>query len=553
MSSGERAKQPGSYQERNPFDISKRSQTEVASEIAKRMAAWKKARGRAGATPADASEVPSLAEPKAPHLTAPVLPARMPKPAEGRRVAPEPAQAGRVEAQAGPRDAAPVDRQSRAPFFATFSIQRAMPPAPSPKASPETQAPSNQAPLNQPSTPSQPAIELEPAISADEAPAIVAPESGIQEAVVPDETPPAVAAETTPEQVEETAAADVAGEEPADPGAATLQQAADEAPHSVTAAQEPSPPGDEAEAAEALRAEARAIKARWMAAHDLEDAQAEPKIQERKAPAPVVTPAEALQDVSGRKEPTFDAPPVEAKSAEPRIQERKTPAPAVTPAEALQDVSGRKEPTFDAPPVEAKAAEPDSQEWPWTPPAIAAAFDEAHDDAAPVAKAKQADAATERPEPEPQSSLSIEALEAVSGRREPTLDVPVARKKSKARKASPQPAPQPGPPRATEPLQPKRRIELPTMQTRIEARRLNSMRADPQMAAHRPASQRSEPEAWEVMPPVPMSAQGGRHKTTWAIGLGAVLLLIGLTAPAAFLRHTGEQTPSVTGAITPEP
>jgi hypothetical protein len=403
--------------------------------------------------------------------------------------------------------------------------------------------------LNQPSTPSQPATDLESAVSADEATLVTAPEFSAQETAPPaDETPPAVAAETTPEPTQETAAADVTTDEPADPGAATLMQVADEAPHSVTAAQEPSPPVDEAEAAETLRAEARAIKARWMAAHDLDEAQVEPRIQERKAPATAVTPAEALQDVSGRKEPTFDAPPVEAKSAEPRIQERKAPAPAATPTEALQGVSGRKEPTFDASPVEAKAAEPDSQEWPWTPPAIAAALDEAHDNAAPVAKAKQADAAVESP-----SSLSIEALEAVSGRREPTLDVPVAKKKSKARKASPQPAPQPEAPRATEPSQPKRRIELPTRQTRIEARRLDAMRADPQMAAHRPASQRSEPEAWEVMPPVPMSAQGGRHKTTWAIGLGAVLLLIGLTAPAAFLRHTGEQTPSVTGAITPAP
>src|SRR4029450_1770729 len=101
MSAGERAKQPGQYAERNPFDISQRSQTEVASEIAKRMAAWKKARGRGAATsPADASEAPpqpdSKAPAKAPHLTAPVLPARMPKPAEESAVAPEPAQPGRV-------------------------------------------------------------------------------------------------------------------------------------------------------------------------------------------------------------------------------------------------------------------------------------------------------------------------------------------------------------------------------------------------------------------------------------------------------------------------
>jgi len=72
MSSGERAKPPGAYKERNPFDISQRSQTEVAAEIANRMAVWKQARGRSSGTPAAGASVsPSSSDVKAPHPAAP--------------------------------------------------------------------------------------------------------------------------------------------------------------------------------------------------------------------------------------------------------------------------------------------------------------------------------------------------------------------------------------------------------------------------------------------------------------------------------------------------
>src|SRR5262245_6373638 len=183
MSSGERAKQPGQYAERNPFDISQRSQTEVASEIAQRMAAWKKARGR-GAT--DTSEAASQPESKAPHLTAPVLPARMPKPAEESAVAPEPAQAGRVEAQAASRAKAPPARQAaagdaRAPFFATFSIQRAMPPAPSLRPLPVSPTAETQSPGDQLAAPSHATPDLDPPRPPEDMPSAAALESGAHE------------------------------------------------------------------------------------------------------------------------------------------------------------------------------------------------------------------------------------------------------------------------------------------------------------------------------------------------------------------------------------
>src|ERR1044071_2647029 len=93
MSSGERGKPAATYKEKTPFDIPRRSETEVASEIAQRMAAWKQARGRSYATsaaaaaktrprPGDAKSGEAeqqASQPKQPHIAAPVQPARLPK------------------------------------------------------------------------------------------------------------------------------------------------------------------------------------------------------------------------------------------------------------------------------------------------------------------------------------------------------------------------------------------------------------------------------------------------------------------------------------------
>src|SRR5688500_2146984 len=125
MSSGEKAKPPATFEERNPFDISRNSGPEVAAEIAKRMAAWKQARART--TPASttnrSSTIPSAAisssdEKLPPPIAAPVQPARMPKAARGS------AQTSTESAGKG----AP-----RVPYFAVSATRRAMPPAPSPK------------------------------------------------------------------------------------------------------------------------------------------------------------------------------------------------------------------------------------------------------------------------------------------------------------------------------------------------------------------------------------------------------------------------------------
>jgi hypothetical protein len=131
MSSGEEAKSPATFEERNPFDVSRRSHTEVAGEIAKRMAAWKQARARSYAVPA----TPPAGAEKRPQVSAPVQPAHAPNQAE--RPAAQPVS----ESQARPAETATRQQpassnasgRARVPYFATFSLQRAMPPAPSPR------------------------------------------------------------------------------------------------------------------------------------------------------------------------------------------------------------------------------------------------------------------------------------------------------------------------------------------------------------------------------------------------------------------------------------
>lgn len=148
MSSGETAKPPATFEERNPFDISKRSGKDVAAEIAQRLAAWKQARGRSYAT--QSATVPS-AEGKP--IGAPVQPARLPKSGEHVRAHPAqepqsraiPANArsadplgavggGGATAQTAPARQAPAKSAPHPlPPALVAAVQRAMPPAPSPK------------------------------------------------------------------------------------------------------------------------------------------------------------------------------------------------------------------------------------------------------------------------------------------------------------------------------------------------------------------------------------------------------------------------------------
>src|SRR5262245_46098255 len=126
MNSGEKAKPPASFEERNPFDISRNSGPQVAAEIAKRMAAWKQARAYASpaATTAPSTnpsgKVPSGDTKLLPPIAAPVQPTRMPKAAHGS----QPAQATPATERAG-------SAASRVPYFAVSATRRAMPPAPS--------------------------------------------------------------------------------------------------------------------------------------------------------------------------------------------------------------------------------------------------------------------------------------------------------------------------------------------------------------------------------------------------------------------------------------
>ena len=129
MSSGEKAKPPATFEERNPFDISRRSGPEVAGEIAKRMAAWKQARARTSPAPTTclnpSRRMPPIqprfqpADAKLPPIAAPVQPARMPRAVcrSRRQAASRGRQAG-SQARCSP---------PRVPLFATVS---AMPSAP---------------------------------------------------------------------------------------------------------------------------------------------------------------------------------------------------------------------------------------------------------------------------------------------------------------------------------------------------------------------------------------------------------------------------------------
>ncbi|WP_162917453.1 hypothetical protein [Dongia deserti] len=314
-------------------------------------------------------------------------------------------------------------------------------------------------------------------------------------------------------------------------------------------------PADETDTIEMRRAKARDIKARWMAARDFEVARTDDssaverhgatsaapaeqqdfdRPQEVPQFAPAVPPIEALDEMAGRKEPTFDesahvAQAVDEAPAAPSVTEShdaggavEMPAATAPSIKAFERVSGRREPTFDEPVDEPPATEPAA--------------------ARPMA-AKEQDEGTETSRLA--LGLTIEALEAASGRREPTFDEPVVRKRKQDK----------APPAAVEAEAPhlKRQIELPAMQTRIEARRLDTLRADPQMAAHRRIFPHSEPEEWDVLPPIATSAGHERHKTNWAISLGAVLLIIGITAPAALLQDKRQESRTDDVAMEPIP
>ena len=90
------------------------------------------------------------------------------------------------------------------------------------------------------------------------------------------------------------------------------------------------------------------------------------------------------------------------------------------------------------------------------------------------------------------------------------------------------------------------------IETRIEARRVDTLRADPPLTARRPIFPHIEPEEWDVPPMVAARAGRERRGTGWAIGLGSLLLIAGITAPAAIWQQ-GRQVQDQVALVTPAP
>jgi hypothetical protein len=653
MSSGEKAKPPATFEERNPFDISRRSGPEVAAEIAKRMVAWKQARVRTSAAPTTIpggdAKSPSGAA-KSPPIAAPVQPARMPKSAAP---APQPAP---TAATRSARSSTPG-----VPYFASASAtRRAMPPAPS---------------LKQGSARPQAGDEL--AVRADEAAIPIA-------ASVPEQASPrhdesrldATDAVTTPETLlanaPAVAAASIEETPPKEIQPEEIPLGADDAPaaappelsipvESPSVAETSEPTSVEPDDNERRRAEARAIKARWMAARDLDalidtsgagrapalidtsGAGRAPAVEaampaaieagsgegpdpsdhepERAAtleaaanieePAAEVAsesaaaarvPADVPDDATGRLEPTFDAPNARATPA-PVVDRDVARQESALDLAALDEIAGRREPTFEAPTAQATAAMamaahpemPDAAREPAT-----TAQDEAADDprSRPAANAAAEPAALAHRDATDEGP-SLAALYEVAGRKEPTFDKPIRREALeieppvhaaiRAREvetpmaaasdvtpedtAAPHQAPQlsiaaldeaagrkeptfdePALPADTKPAAAPTaapRIALRPIETRIEARRVDTLRAEPQLSARRPIFPHIEPDEWDVPPVVAARASRARRGTGWAIGLGSVLLIAGITAPAAIWqqgRHVQDQVALVNPA-----
>jgi len=271
----------------------------------------------------------------------------------------------------------------------------------------------------------------------------------------------------------------------------------------------------------------------------------------RATPAPVVdrdvakeasaVDLAALDEMAGRKEPTFDAPiaratPEVAADAHPGTAAQGAAAEPATVADrnaadegpslaALDDAAGRKEPTFDKP-IRREVLEIE-------PPVHAAM--PAREVETPMETASDVTPEDTAAPVEP-LQLSIATLDEVAGRKEPTFDEP-------ARPADAKPA-------AAHTAAP--RITLRPIETRIEARRVDTLRADPQLSARRPIFPHIEPNEWDMPPVVAAHARRERRGTGWAIGLGSVLMIAGITAPAAIWQQ-GRQMEDPVALANPAP
>jgi hypothetical protein len=663
MSSGEKPKPPATIEERNPFDISRNSGPEVAAEIAKRMAAWKQARGRT--TPASttnrSSAIPSAtissgdAKPPPP-IAAPVQPARMPKDGPGS----QPAQTHTGSAS----KSAP-----RVPYFAVAATRRAMPPAPSPKQArlPTSGSDERAARTDEPAiVPSAPVREPVPQDqdqrqAADAAILATTPEPPVAE------SSPFVSDAIEEAPLETRAMGAPAQLDSSDTHPGESAPAAARSEPTPPDSSEPEPTESEPTETERRRAEARALKARWIAARDLDSllerpaagaaqpveaaetasrdtgtgkdagplsrepqgveedlvrSSTEPDIAfeatapvdepvlpatptaEPEATAVQTSPMAALDQAAGRKDPTFDVPKSPApETASVANLDAGREAQALDIA-ALDEMAGRREPTFDAPIARAVPSMFDATFDAAPEAGVEAPDEEAPDEVVAPLRAEPVAAGapdlTTRDATDDQRVLSIAALDAVAGRKEPTFDPPVqssvepaasdgvaaeARDEVSIAPADSAPtqyvsveAANESPalgidaldeaagrkePTFDEPVRPatvapaavaaqKPHIRLRPIETRIEARRVDTLRADPPLTARRPIFPHIEPEEWDVPPVVAARAGQERRGTGWAIGLGSLLLIAGITAPAAIWQQ-GRQGQDQVALVMPAP
>ena len=535
MSSGDRAK-PTSYEERNPFDISKRSGKDVAAEIAQRLAAWKQARGRSYATPPAAGREATKQAP----LAAPVQPARLPKFAEPVARPQQPAHAPRPAEIDTPRrtgvpETAPARASARAPLFATASvIRRAMPPAPSPK---------------RPAAPPEPQFQMSPVEALHAAPALDSPPP-------PETLPVATPDAEIPEVIAEAPEARNSDSDPTPSlGAASkiettaVEDGGADGPASETPAERAQEfrGGDAPLIAEMLERQSREADV------SNADVGATPTLDAQPIGSTVAEPSEdaalardvADEDVLKAEANEAESPSIDASAAEkldasaPPLADEpdESPEPMSEPITAPPEVMPAI-PAIDAFDDERRATE--------SPNIATSGFDDPVEEKQLGESATFADEPVEAPEGEGCETSGIgTAREPVGGRElvARRTDIEIVRPAALRADA-----------RDIEPRLGARRIELPSIETRIENRRIDTLRADPVIAGRRPIFPHIDEDAWEV--PRPMVAQRNaqsRGGTGWAIGLGTVLLIVGITAPAAIWQGRQQAPVDQVVALVPAP
>jgi hypothetical protein len=507
MSSGEMAKPPATFEERNPFDISKRSEKEVAAEIAQRLAAWKQARGRSYAT--QSSTVPS-AEGKP--IGAPVQPARLPKfgeharahpasepqshaiPANAKSVKPSSAvgPTSKAPAHATPAKPAPAKRDERPLPLAVFAaVQRAMPPAPS---------------LKRPAAPPEPTSQA-PASKAAE---VAALQNASQLEMPAPELP----------QIEETTAVEPPSAQSSQIDVAEpIASDHSNAPLAETREIEIAPPVSAATANEMVEASDSVVERRELDEHravsEAPACEADPSAiaavdatQADPQAAPIAAAAlESGIDSAGQIEPpTTETRDVEAPWLQPpatELPEADEPVPAAQEDEPTQST-----------PLAAEAADIEPQT---TDP---------HDIDAPAMR----EAEFIPPAPVEPRRFDLRAIRMLD------TEAPVLRRPEIVAPSAPAVE--------ADDIETHRigtgEIEAGEIGTDVDAPGIEEPRLEaPRIIVRRPIFPHIEPAEWEVRPSgasarARRQARGG---TGWAIGLGSLLLIAGVTAPAAIWQQ----------------